>query len=562
MWPSTASVPCRPAVRVLLDRDFSFSIFATEQANQNIGVTGGDGFIEEFYPHQQESLTRPLRQFAFPARQIGGVLHTLRWRVSGVYTSAMAKLTLLFSALLAMALCGQSTAQQSAPPSHGPQDLQPGVVAPKISCATQPEQRYALYLPSYYTREKRWPIVYAFDPAARGNIPVELMKNAAERYGYIVAGSNNSHNGAWKPEAQAAQAMFQDTHARLAIDNNRVYFAGFSGGARLASSLAQRCNCAAGVLLNGAGFSPSAPPAADATFSVFAAVGIFDFNYSEVVDLDAKLGALRYSHAFERFDGPHQWAPANVMDEAMAWFRLVSMKEGREDRDLAFIKVQSAEAEKRAKSLELVGDPYGSWNEYRQAAETFDGLGEAPAFRERAVRMEKEKAVRDGAKRELQDFEEQSRLSANISGGFAALRQDSSGRADTRSDVERQISELRNRAEHEKNPQKLRVAKRALAGIFVEAMETGQNRLDAKDISHARTYFELAASADPDSVWALGQVAAARALDGDPKGALEALQHAKGKSEDPGAFSAWLNEEPAFAKLRGTPEFRALLGMY
>jgi hypothetical protein len=89
-------------------------------------------------------------------------------------------------------------------------------------------------------------------------------------------------------------------------------------------------------------------------------------------------------------------------------------------------------------------------------------------------------------------------------------------------------------------------------------METGQERLEVKDIPHARTYFELAATADPDSVWALREVAAARALDGDRKGALEALHRAGEKSKDPAAFSAWLKEEPAFAKLRDTPEFRAL----
>jgi dienelactone hydrolase len=473
-----------------------------------------------------------------------------------VYTISMSRLALLCAALVAFS--AQAFAQQSTSPTPALQNMQPGVVLPKIVSGAQPEQGYALYLPSYYTREKRWPIVYAFDPGARGGMPVELMKDAAERYGYIVAGSNNSHNGAWKPEADAAQAMFQDTHARLTIDNSRVYFAGFSGGARLASTLAQRCNCAAGVMLNGAGFSPSGPPVADAKFSVFAAIGTFDFNYGEVLDLDATLGTLHYAHSLRRFDGSHQWAPASVMDEALAWFRLISMKDGHEERDMDFVRGQAAEVEKRAKTLEAGGDPYGSWKEYRQAAETFDGLGEGPAFRERAVAMEKEKAVRDGAKREQQDLEEQSRLSADISSGVAALRQDAPNRADIRSQVELQISELRSRAEHEKNPQKLRVAKRALAGIFVEAMETGQERLDAKDISHARTYFELAADADPDSVWALGQVAETRALDGDRKGALDALRRTKEKSKDPAAFSAWLADEPAFAKLRDAPEFRAL----
>ena len=469
----------------------------------------------------------------------------------------MSKFTFLCGAWLAF--CAPALAQESIHPDAATVGLKLGVVTPKVICGAQPEQSYALYLPFHYTREKRWPIVYAFDPGARGSMPVELMKDAAERYGYIVAGSNNSHNGAWEPEADAAQAMFQDTHRRLTIDNNRVYFAGFSGGARLASALAQRCNCAAGVLLNGAGFSRSAPPAAGATFSVFAAVGNLDFNYGEVLELDATLGSLHYAHLLRRFDGPHQWAPAGVMDEALAWFRLISMKDGHEERDMDFVKAQAIEVEKRAKTLEVSGDPYGTWKEYRQAADAFDGLGQGPTFRERSVAMEKEKAVRDGAKREQQDIEEQSRLCADISSGLAALRQDAPNRADIRTQVELQISELFNRAEHEKNPQKLRVAKRALAGIFVEAMETGQERLEAKDISHARIYFELAASADPDSVWALSQVAETCALDDDRKGTFDALRRTKEKSKDPVAFSAWLADEPAFAKLHDTPEFRALV---
>jgi hypothetical protein len=65
--------------------------------------------------------------------------------------------------------------------------------------------------------------------------------------------------------------------------------------------------------------------------------------------------------------------------------------------------------------------------------------------------------------------------------------------------------------------------------------------------------------ADPDSVWALSQIAAARALDGDRKGALEALRRAREKTKDPAAFSAWLTDEPAFAKFRDAPEFRAMI---
>src|SRR5215831_19219414 len=79
--------------------------------------------------------------------------------------------------------------------------IKPGAIAPKVVCATHPEQSYALYLPSAYTPKKRWPIIYIFDPVARGMVPTQIIKDAAEQYGYILATSNNSKNGPWKPEA-------------------------------------------------------------------------------------------------------------------------------------------------------------------------------------------------------------------------------------------------------------------------------------------------------------------------------------------------------------------------
>jgi hypothetical protein len=101
--------------------------------------------------------------------------------------------------------------------------------------------------------------------------------------------------------------------------------------------------------------------------------------------------------------------------------------------------------------------------------------------------------------------------------------------------------------------------KRALAGILVSSMESGLARNEANDTARARDFFELAIAADPDSVWALTNLAAARAAANDKKGALEVLRHTKEKWTDHPAFTEWLNSQPAFAKLRDTPDFRALL---
>jgi predicted esterase len=456
-------------------------------------------------------------------------------------------------------LAAPVAAQQAAATDENPRVFPLGTIVPKVVTFARPDQSYSLFLPSQYSPKKQWPIVYAFDPGARGKMPVELMKDAAERYGYIVVGSNNSRNGSWKIEIDAAQAMLQDTQENFPIDPRRVYFAGFSGGARVAAQLAQLCKCAAGVLLNGAGFQPDAFTSPDAPFKVFAGIGTFDFNYGEIVRMDDELEKLRYAHFLRRFDGPHQWAPSIVMEEALAWFRLQAMKSGRDSRDDSFIAAVAAQEAERAHALDQSGDTYAAWKEYRQAAETLADLTDTRALRAKTEALEKDKAVREGAKREKREFEEQDQLTREISSGLSGLREIQPNRTDVRTDVGQKIADLRGRAAREKREEKLRVLKRALAGVLVQTMEMGLDRLEQKDPARARGYFELACDADPDSVWALNNLAVAKALDGDRKGALEALRRAKSETKDPGQFVEWLKEEPAFAKLHGTPEFSAIL---
>ncbi len=154
-----------------------------------------------------------------------------------------------------------------------------------------------------------------------------------ERYGYVVAASNNSRNGPWKVSHDAASEMWADTHRRLSLDDRRVYFAGFSGGARVSAGMAQRCGCARAVFLSGAGFSSGAPPSPQDKFAVFAMAGLADYNYGELLQLDADLDRLGHRHFLRRFDGEHTWAPTAVWDDAFAWSTLLEMKDGLRSRD-------------------------------------------------------------------------------------------------------------------------------------------------------------------------------------------------------------------------------------
>src|SRR5436305_3147021 len=135
----------------------------------------------------------------------------------------------------------------------------PGTVHASVPVIADPTNSYALYLPSAYSPAKRWPLLLVFDPFARGEVSVKLFHEAAEKYGFIVVGSNNSRNFA-DPSA-AIRVLWADIKERYAIDPRRIYTAGLSGGARVASTVALACrNCIAGVIANSAGLPNGATP--------------------------------------------------------------------------------------------------------------------------------------------------------------------------------------------------------------------------------------------------------------------------------------------------------------
>ena len=341
------------------------------------------------------------------------------------------------------------------------------------------------------------------------------------------------------------------------------------------------------MLLSGAGFAGD-PPSRDAIFAVFAAVGTFDFNYPELSDLDEKLEQAGFPHVLRHFDGPHQWAPAEVMDEALAWFRLVAMKQNREARDDSFVALEKTQAMSLAQARQQAGDSYEAWREYRQAIATFEGLADTAGLQQAAASLAQQPEVRDGAKREQHEFQDQKQITNEIYSGLAALRSGGASGSDNSPaaspilrfrpayriafgigrlgnpvgylpQTQHRIVDLRQRTASEKRQDRLRVYRRALAGVFIAASELGDENLAAKNYAVAKDYFQLATDAYPDSVGALQELATARAFAGDRKGTLEALRHAREKSKDLAAFSDWLSHEPAFAKLREDPQFRALL---
>jgi tetratricopeptide (TPR) repeat protein len=223
------------------------------------------------------------------------------------------------------------------------------------------------------------------------------------------------------------------------------------------------------------------------------------------------------------------------------------------------LSAQFLAAQARAASFEQSGDLLTAWREYRQVAATFDAIADIAPLRSKAADLEKAKAVREAIKREKNDFEEQQRLGSEVLAAFSGTESDDSSPAESADRAVSHARDLRLRAANEKKPDRALVFRRALAGVFVGAMESGGEALDKKDYRRAARQFACAAEANPESEWAFRNLAVAQALEGERRAALQTLRSTKKIAKDAASFSGWLKEESAFDRLRSSTEFQAIL---
>ncbi len=210
--------------------------------------------------------------------------------------------------------------------------VEKGVVIPKVICKEVPEQSYALYLPSFYDPETDWPVIIAFDPQAQGSVPVELFHELAERYGYIVVGSNNSRDHAWKSSTSAVDAIWLDLKERFKPDPFRLYLCGFSGATEAISKIGFLTKKPAALLMCGGVFDGEVDVDETLPFAVVTLVGQLDYHLEDARDLDERLTKLNISHHHIEGDYEHQWPNRHDLDQAIAWLELRAQVEGLQNK--------------------------------------------------------------------------------------------------------------------------------------------------------------------------------------------------------------------------------------
>jgi hypothetical protein len=423
---------------------------------------------------------------------------------------------------------------------------------------------YSLFLPSTYTADGKWPILFCFDPGRRGMLPIELFRDAAERIGMIIVSANDfSSSGSTETSVETLVALWTDALARFPVDLDRVYAAGFSGGGRLCWLLAGNTTKIrlAGIIEAGAGFPwPELPSDFDASnFAFCGFVGETDFNYYEVQGVAEVLRRRGIPRRIVSFEGGHEWPSAAECCGALEWLQVVRAKKGAAPADTALIS-RVFEAEMAAGTREeREGRIIEARDRFLGVTGAFEGLRDLSDPRSVLERLDRSEELANLLTMRRREAE---RASTVLDRAVIALEEAAREGGDpplySAESLRREmgLDSLLLRAASPKREERL-AAQRVLAGIHVRAAVYLPRALTRQGNSTAAAVMlELAVAIEPKNAADWHRLAQARARAGMAEGAIDALDKAVGLGL-PDTKS--LGTDPAFERLRNDPRFSALL---
>jgi predicted esterase len=259
------------------------------------------------------------------------------------------------------------------------QALVPGTLLERVTSVADSTEHFALYIPTSYDATRPTPLLIVLDPRGRALLPLDLLRRAADRFGWVIVSSYNSRSDvAVDPNRLALNAMLADAQRLIRVDTRRLYLAGFSGTARQSWEFAyQLRGHVAGILGFGAGFPPQwALPALDTIRSpaFFGGAGNADFNLEEMMALDRHLDNTPVRHHITSWAGPHGWPSAEVMHHGVEWLEMQAIRQRLRPNDEAWVDSLYQSRIDSARALEATGDIFGAWQRYRWILADFQGL--------------------------------------------------------------------------------------------------------------------------------------------------------------------------------------------
>lgn len=422
-----------------------------------------------------------------------------------------------------------------------------GKIIENLVCKQDPSTSYALYLPSNYDSAVKYPLIVAFDSHGDGLKPVTLFKEQAEKYGYIVVGSNNSKNGqSWDNTNVIYNLMMTDIKARFSINESRIYTAGFSGGSRVASSIAILNGGIAGVVGFSAGF-PNLNQPIRTKFDYLGIVGSSDFNYNEMSQLDKALEANGFTHYLIVFNGKHEWPQPEVIPDMFSWLEFSAYRNKLSPSNPKVI----ADFEQRGQAeIDLCKTKMDAYGEYRQVLKLIgflNGVSDIGKYKNRLSELEKMPAVQT----EL-------RLIAAETAKEQALQQSYQKAMNEKDPAwwKTEVSRINAIIAKNKDRREAFLYQRVLSYLSISGYSYSNSALRSGQLDQAQRFITIYMLVDPENTDPLYFQVQLFAMENDAPNALKSLD----KAVDLGFNDTGkLQNDTTFSKLRSMPEYQKLI---
>lgn len=459
---------------------------------------------------------------------------------------------------------GASPAGAAGPASPPRADTVPaGRIVERVVSSADPDQAYALFLPSSFDGDREWPVLFLLDARGRALLPLRLYREAAERYGYVVLSAYGTYSdGPIEPNERALDALLADAQERWRADTRRLYLVGFSGTARMSWIFARLLR---GHVAGIVGYGATLPSHVDAKefaelaegpFSFFGGSGHADFNHDETVALRSELEPLGIPSQVRHWEGGHGWPPAQVATASVEWMEAHAMAAGLTETRPVWLEARRDAGLAHAEALVGEGRLLEARERLRALLQMLRGMVEVESVEERLRQLE----ASDAYRRALEDHRARARRHRELRARLGRLSL-AAWKDDDPPDVERwverlEIEELLTRAGSDDRAEAA-AARRVLEDFASHlSFSLARSWTGVGKFEHARAALEVAEAIFPER---RARLCYSRALVFAVQGeAAETLEQAECVLRASPAAALRLLAEPALDFLAGDPRLEGL----
>ncbi len=355
-------------------------------------------------------------------------------------------------------------------------------------------ESFSFYMPKSYEPAKPTPVIFIFEPLARGKTGIDPFISSAETYGYLLICSNNTKNGPFEQNYDIVDRLFSKVFTSLKLDPKRVYTSGFSGGARLASSIAIKTNQIQGVVSCGAAYTVNfGELPTTQSFSYATIMGEADMNFYELIFTRKYL--VKTQLPFEIFtpDINHSWPTQDQILLAFDWLQLEAYKNLLLPVDSAITKNIYHKFYDQARTKEKDNRLLSAANEYRRILHNFKRYYQLDTIEKRLNYLTQSSAYKSQKKKNETLLETEILLTEELLDRFSL---DINKRSYHLGWWENRIEKLKKKTVSD-SPMEQTMYNRLLYKIFAHAIETANHDSSIKNINQKIFCYDICILINP-----------------------------------------------------------------